>query len=112
GAAERRAPLSFAQERLWFFDRLAPGSIAYNLPTAFHLRGPLVPAALAAALGEIVRRHEALRTVFAEREGGEPEQVVLPFAGFALPLVDLSALPDPQAVARRLIDQESRRPFD
>ncbi len=112
GTAERRAPLSFAQERLWFFDRLAPGSIAYNLPTAFHLRGPLAPAALAAALAEIVRRHEALRTVFTEREGGEPEQVVLPFAGFPLPIVDLSALPDPQKVARRLIHEESRRPFD
>jgi len=109
---ERRAPLSFAQERLWFFSRLAPGSIAYNLPAAFHLTGPLIPDALAAALGEIVRRHEALRTVFTEGEEGEPEQVVRAFTGFALPRVDLSALPDPRAAAESLIREEARRPFD
>jgi natural product biosynthesis luciferase-like monooxygenase protein/amino acid adenylation domain-containing protein len=109
---ERRAPPSFAQERLWFFSRLAPGSIAYNLPAAFHLTGPLIPEALAAALGEIVRRHEALRTVFAEGEEGEPEQVVRAFTGFALPRVDLSALPDPGAAAESLIREEAQRPFD
>ena len=109
---ERRAPLSFAQERLWYFNQLAPRSIAYNLPAAFHLAGSLAPEALAAALGEIVRRHEALRTVFAEGATGEPEQVVRDFAGFALPRVDLSDLPDPAAAARRLIHDEARRPFD
>src|SRR4029077_19944789 len=56
--------LSFAQERLWFLDQLAPGSAAYNLPAAVRLRGDLSGAALAAALTEIVRRHEALRTTF------------------------------------------------
>ncbi len=109
---EHRAPLSFAQERLWFFSRLAPGSIAYNLPSAFHLTGPLIPDALAAALGEIVRRHEALRTVFAEGEEGEPEQVVRAFTGFAVPRVDLSALPDPRAAAESLTREEAQRPFD
>ncbi|HSS75682.1 MAG TPA: MupA/Atu3671 family FMN-dependent luciferase-like monooxygenase [Thermoanaerobaculia bacterium] len=112
GLTERRAPLSFVQERLWYFNRLAPRSIAYNLPAAFHLAGPLASEALAAALGEIVRRHEALRTVFAEGDVGEPEQVVRAFAGFALPRVDLSALPDPAAAARRLIHDEARQPFD
>jgi amino acid adenylation domain-containing protein len=58
-------PLSFAQERLWFLDRLAPGTAAYTIPLALAAHGDLSPAALAAALGEMVRRHEALRTRFA-----------------------------------------------
>jgi amino acid adenylation domain-containing protein len=58
-------PLSFAQERLWFIDRLEPGSEVYNIPVAWRLAGALDVAALERALGEIVRRHEALRTVFA-----------------------------------------------
>ena len=58
-------PLSFAQERLWFIDRLEPESATYNIPAALRLAGALDEAALERALGEIVRRHEALRTVFA-----------------------------------------------
>jgi natural product biosynthesis luciferase-like monooxygenase protein/amino acid adenylation domain-containing protein len=110
----RRAPLSFAQERVWFFDRLAPGSIVYNLPVALRIAGGgLRPAALAAALGEIVRRHDALRTGFAASDG-DPEQVVSPFAGLALPRVDLSGLPGERATAEagRIEREEGRRPFD
>ncbi|MCP4660133.1 MAG: amino acid adenylation domain-containing protein, partial [bacterium] len=55
-------PLSFAQQRLWFLDRLEPGSSAYNVPTALRLRGVLRLAALKRALAEIVRRHQSLRT--------------------------------------------------
>ena len=67
-------PLSFAQQRLWFLDRLQPGTAVYNIPLALRLRGSLSAPALAAALAEIVRRHEVLRTVFA-LEAGEPVQV-------------------------------------
>src|SRR6185312_2620547 len=104
-AAEQ--PLSFAQERLWFLDRLEPGGSAYNVPAALRIEagpaGRLDPAALAAALGEVVRRHEALRTVFAERGGG-PVQRVEPAAPVSLPLVDLGGLPPPEreTEARRL----------
>jgi hypothetical protein len=79
----RTAPTSFAQERLWFIDRLEPGSAVYNIPVAWRLAGALDPAALERGLGEIVRRHEALRTVFAE-VNGSPVQVIAPFGGFAL----------------------------
>ncbi|HET7231076.1 MAG TPA: amino acid adenylation domain-containing protein, partial [Longimicrobium sp.] len=106
-------PLSFAQERLWFLDRLDPGSATYNIPVAWRLGGALDGAALERALGEIVRRHEALRTTFAEVDGA-PVQVVAPFAGFALPVEDLSALSDAdrEAAVRRRAGEEARRPFD
>ncbi|HVT17774.1 MAG TPA: amino acid adenylation domain-containing protein [Thermoanaerobaculia bacterium] len=92
GEREAEIPLSFGQQRLWFMDRLHPGDAAYNLPLRLRLTGPLDRAALGAALAEVVRRHETLRTAYVER-GGRPVQVVLPSAGPALPLVDLGALP-------------------
>ncbi|HEX8272004.1 MAG TPA: non-ribosomal peptide synthase/polyketide synthase, partial [Longimicrobiaceae bacterium] len=107
------APLSFAQERLWFLDRLQPGSAAYNLAGALRLRGALDAAALRRALHEIVRRHEALRTVFVEA-GGRPVQRVLAAAGSPLPAVDLSRLDPPrrEAEARRAAEAAARTPFD
>ncbi|HST59365.1 MAG TPA: amino acid adenylation domain-containing protein, partial [Longimicrobium sp.] len=106
-------PLSFAQERLWFLDRLEPGSTAYNIPLAWRLDGALDEAALERALGEIVRRHEALRTVFREGDGGAA-QVVEPFTGFALPVDDLSALPpaEREAAVERRTAEDAARPFD
>ncbi len=106
-------PLSFAQERLWFLDQLQPGTAFYNIPAALRLGGALDAAALERALGETVRRHDALRTVFAEAEG-RPVQVILPFAGFVLPVEDLSALDgaEREAAARRRAAEEATRPFD
>ncbi|MEW5929981.1 MAG: condensation domain-containing protein, partial [Gemmatimonadota bacterium] len=107
------APLSFAQERLWFIDRLEPGSASYNMPVARRLGGALDEAALERSLGEIVRRHEALRTVFAEVDGS-PVQVIAPFGAFALPVEDLSGLgeADREAALRQRAGEEARRVFD
>ena len=107
------APLSFAQERLWFIDRLEPGSAVYNIPVAWRLDGALDEAALERALGEIVRRHEALRTTFREVDGS-PVQVIAPFGGFTLPVEDLSGLgeADREVEARRRATEEAMRPFD
>ncbi|HEX8390771.1 MAG TPA: amino acid adenylation domain-containing protein, partial [Longimicrobium sp.] len=106
-------PLSFAQERLWVLDRMEPGSALYNVPSAMRLRGALDAGALERALGEIVRRHEALRTVFREGEGG-PVQVIVPLTGFVLPVEDLSALEaaSREAELARLADADAMRPFD
>ncbi|HET7233530.1 MAG TPA: amino acid adenylation domain-containing protein, partial [Longimicrobium sp.] len=110
---DRPLPLSFAQERLWFIDRLEGGSAAYNLPAALRLAGALDPAALERALGEIVRRHESLRTVFREGEGGAV-QVIAPFAGFTLSIHDLSGPPEParETEVRRRAREDAARPFD
>ncbi|HYO16637.1 MAG TPA: non-ribosomal peptide synthase/polyketide synthase [Thermoanaerobaculia bacterium] len=109
-------PLSFSQERLWFLDRMHPGSSAYNMPGAVRLRGTLDVAALRAAVTEIVRRHEALRTTFGERDGS-PYQVVAPDPACSLPIVDLGGLPpdgegEREAELLRLAVAEARRPFD
>ena len=85
-------PLSFGQERLWFLDRMDPGTAAYNIPAHLRLAGDLDVPALKAALQEVVRRHEALRTTFAEGAGG-PVQVIAPELELRVPVVDLRGLP-------------------
>ena len=102
-------PLSFAQQRLWFIDQLEPGSPLYNVPAALRVEGPLDPQVLALCLGEVVRRHEALRTTFTASKGF-PEQVIQPAAPFGLSVVDLVGLPETQALA--LVEEEAGRPFD
>ncbi|HEV8580082.1 MAG TPA: amino acid adenylation domain-containing protein [Thermoanaerobaculia bacterium] len=106
-------PLSFAQERLWFIDRLEAGLTAYNMPLALRIEGSFSPAVLAAILGEVVRRHEALRTTFRHAEG-QPVQVIAPAGPWLLPLVDLSTLSEDARAAetRRLAQDEAERPFD
>jgi amino acid adenylation domain-containing protein len=105
----KTAPLSFAQERLWFLDRLQPGSSAYNIPAVLRLTGDLDLGALRRSFIEVVRRHGALRTVFVDGADG-PMQVVKPPSPVPLPVMDLSNLPDQETTLR--IAQEVGRPFD
>jgi amino acid adenylation domain-containing protein len=108
-------PLSFGQQRLWFLSRLEPESAAYNVPAVLRLRGVLDRRALQAALGEIVRRHEVLRTTFEESaEEEEPLQRIAPRLEVGVPVVDLRGLPEALrgACARQLAAEEARRPFD
>src|SRR5262249_22012824 len=107
------APLSFAQQRLWFLDQLEGPSATYNMPNAVHLGGPLNIAALEAVFQEIVRRHEALRTNFTQ-VNGKPVQVIHTEAHCPVPLVDLQALPEGEreSEVRRRAELEARRPFD
>ncbi|MFI6099350.1 amino acid adenylation domain-containing protein [Lentzea sp. NPDC051213] len=81
-------PVSSGQRRLWLLDQLHPGSPVYNVPYAFRLRGRVDADALAAALLEVGRRHEVLRTVFLDLDG-DPRQVILPEPQFSLVVTQL-----------------------
>ncbi len=106
-------PLSFSQQRLWFLDRLEPGNPYYNISGALRLSGGLDVPALAAAVREIVRRHEVLRTRFPEVDG-RPSQVIEPPGPFHLPVQDLGSLPADrrEAESRRRLSEEACRVFD
>jgi amino acid adenylation domain-containing protein/non-ribosomal peptide synthase protein (TIGR01720 family) len=106
-------PLSFAQRRLWFLDQLEPDSPLYNMPHALRLEGDLDRRALEASLGEIVRRHQVLRTRFESAEDGGVEQYVNDAAPLRLGVVDLTAMPHDkrERIAGMIARQEARRPF-
>ncbi|RKI51355.1 amino acid adenylation domain-containing protein, partial [Corallococcus sp. AB049A] len=106
-------PLSFAQQRLWLLDQLQPGDASYNIPTALQLSGHLDTEALRRAFEALVQRHEALRTTFHSHQD-QPIQTIHAASGWTLPLVDLSTLPEAlrEEEARRLANEEARRPFD
>jgi len=106
-------PLSFAQQRLWFLDQLEPGSAAYNIPGAVHMKGPLNVPAFERSLNEIVRRHEALRTTFSTVDG-QPFQVIIPPQFFRLEVVDLPECPEEErkGESQTLLTKEAQRPFD
>ncbi|MEU4996220.1 amino acid adenylation domain-containing protein [Streptomyces sp. NPDC021622] len=101
-------PLSFAQRRLWFLYRLEGPSPTYNVPVVLRLTGPLDADALQAALGDVVERHEALRTVFPDVDG-QPHQHICP-AAEARP--DLTVETIDEADLTTAIDQAVRHSFD
>ncbi len=106
-------PTSFSQQRLWFLDQLAPGNPFYNIATAIPLRFAVNVTALERSLQEIVRRHEALRTTFAQSDG-VPMQVVRDAPERQLSIVDLTDLPEGERAARALAlaTEDAQRPFD
>ncbi|MCX5046721.1 non-ribosomal peptide synthase/polyketide synthase [Aldersonia sp. NBC_00410] len=85
GPRPESVPLSLAQSRMWFLNRLDPESAAYNMPMAIRLTGELDTVALQLAVGDVVARHESLRTVYPEVDGIGFQQVLPPAeAGVAL----------------------------
>jgi amino acid adenylation domain-containing protein/non-ribosomal peptide synthase protein (TIGR01720 family) len=111
GAGGGDLPLSPSQQRLWVHQQLAPGDPSYTIPVALRLAGPLDAEALERALAEVARRHEVLRTTYAEVEGS-PVQRVGPPPADVLSRADLSGFADGEASLRAAIDEEVRRPFD
>ena len=89
-ARPAEVPLSYAQRRLWFLDRLEGASATYTIPLALRLRGALDRSALEEALGDLVERHESLRTIFPDRLG-VPRQEILD-AGTARPRLSVTAV--------------------
>jgi len=102
-------PVSFAQQRLWFLDQLAPNTPFYNMAGAIRIRAPLHVAVLEQSLNEVVRRHESLRTTFMA-DNGQPMQVISPNFQLVVPLVDLKG--QSEAEAMRLVSELAQRPFD
>ncbi|MGE5659089.1 MAG: condensation domain-containing protein [Actinomycetota bacterium] len=110
---QNSAPLSFAQQRLWFLEQLSPGNAAYNLPAAVRLKGQLNLPALQKTFNEIVRRHEVLRTAFAEVDG-QTVQITSPASNFTLLAIDLRDLSETEQqteIEQRAV-AEAQSPFD
>jgi len=105
--------ISFAQQQMWLLDQLVPGSPAYNIVDVIPIRGNYDGKALARAFGELVRRHEILRTAF-KRIEGEPAQAVAPPFDLDLPEHDLTAVSEEerQREWERLAREQGHRPFD
>lgn len=106
-------PLSFAQQRLWFFDQLEPGNPIYNICSVGRLKGNLNAIALEQTFNEIIKRHEVLRTTFTTADG-QPVQVIAPSLKLSSPAIDLRSLSETkrEQEVQRLAEEESQRPFD
>ncbi len=106
-------PMSYGQQRLWFMEDFAPGGADYHLALALRLTGPLDAAALRAAAGELVARHESLHTTF-EMVDGRGIQVLRPDAAPQWTAADVSDVPEAQREerARDLVRAEMGRPYD
>ena len=106
-------PLSFAQQRLWFLDKLQPNSAAYNVPTVVRLSGAIDLEPFHKALDLVVERHESLRTTF---EGNEdsPAQRINPPSSVRMQVIDLAHFPpaEQKTEADRIVSEEIRKPFD
>ncbi len=100
--------MSFAQQRLWFLEQFHGHGTAYNLPFAWRLAGQLDAGALTDALGDVVARHESLRTLFTAG-AGEPYQHIIPAREAAVPVTITTARSDEMA---GLIDAAARYEFD
>ncbi|HEX6289565.1 MAG TPA: amino acid adenylation domain-containing protein [Herpetosiphonaceae bacterium] len=107
-------PLSFAQQRLWFFEQLQPGSTTYSIPSGVRIRGAIDPVALQRSLSTVVQRHEILRTTFAYDPSAPtpvPYQQIAPPSELELPTVVLPRLTSEEAI-RQIVQAEMAQPFD
>lgn len=106
-------PLSSVQERLWFLDQVSPGGHAYNVPMALRLKGGLDVLALQRALNEVVGRHEALRTTFAN-DKGELIQVIAPAVKVEMDVANFESFPAPEreSATQSWLNTEAQRAFE
>lgn len=104
---------SFAQQRLWFLDRLLGSSELYNIPWATQLSGPLDISALQHSFSALIERHESLRTAFTEQQG-KPLQVISESLNFQCTVVDLTDLAQDQQATEslRILKTEANKAFD
>ena len=110
-ASEGPAPLSYSQERMWLIQSLNPGTTAYNMAVAMRLHGRLDFDALSESFDELFRRHE----IFGSRillVNEQPRQLISPWSGKLLQVLDLQGMPDAEAEAGRRAAADARTPFD
>ncbi len=107
-------PLSFAQQRIWFIDKLSSGSSHFNLPQVFRIEGEFKQACFEQAMQSVVDRHEVLRTTFREDEQGNTWQHVHDQATPIVNVVNLSALSasEQKIEVQRLMAADADKPFD
>ncbi|MGH8542895.1 MAG: amino acid adenylation domain-containing protein [Gammaproteobacteria bacterium] len=110
---DRPLPLSFNQEHLWYLDQMIPGTHFFNMPYVYRLTGEPKIDALEKAIAEIIRRHEALRTVFGKVDG-RPVQIITSVPEFQLPVLDLRGFESGELEHRaaQAVLEERERPFD
>ncbi|NEP88103.1 MAG: non-ribosomal peptide synthetase, partial [Okeania sp. SIO2C2] len=110
---EQVLPLSYAQQRLWFIEKMALSSNAYNMPLTLHLEGKLDYLALEKSINQIIARHETLRTTFSEING-IPVQTIKPPFELQLPLQDLSKLAPSEQTTKlqQLLQTENELSFN
>ena len=106
------APLSFAQQRLWFLQKLDAGQTAYNVTSLLRLDGALDTPALQRALDALLARHDILRTRYPAGAGSLPVQVVEPAQSGQVTFIDCSPQADPVAAVQIHRDEAAARPFD
>jgi len=113
-AGRENLPLSFAQQRLWFLDRLEPNNPAYNIVVGFRMEGCLHHSALERSLQEIVQRHEVLRTTFSQDEYGNAIQIIHESNHVSISTTDLSDLSEEEQEKQlqKVVMQEALRPFN
>ena len=106
-------PLSFAQQRLWFFEQLNPDNFTYHIPAAVRLTGTLDATSLDRSLNELVKRHEVLRTAF-KIINGQPVQAIASNLELKLAEIDLRSLPETERdrEVEQLIAAETQQAFD
>ncbi len=104
-------PLSFAEQRMWFLDRLSPGQAAYNIPCAVRMQGELDLDALKRALSALVARHEALRTIYVERDGDTTRQILATWS-LALEIEDARVTGERLPAQLERATTEARVPFE
>ncbi|WP_139488457.1 non-ribosomal peptide synthetase [Brevibacillus dissolubilis] len=109
---DQALPLSFAQQRLWFFEQFMDGSTLYNIPNALRMTGDLDIRAWEQSLHTIMQRHETLRTSFTVADG-QPIQVIRDASAWSMKLIDLRNLPadEKEAEVQRLAAEEAAKPF-
>ena len=109
-AAEGPAPLSYSQERMWLIQSLNPGTTAYNMGSALHIRGNLDPRNMIESFDELIERHPILRSSVRLIDD-RPVQTVEPATRKVLPYVDLRQEPDPYGAALQRVADMNRTPF-